>query len=338
MKDCDSMVNTIRNIYFARTKDEIIWKSSSSGGVFWSFVKNMIENKHGVCYGAKYTENFDVIHDRAETLEDAFRFRGSKYIQSDMRNCYGSLLSDLKKGKEVLFSGTPCQVMAIKKYVPIILQEKLLLVEILCHGAPSPKVFKDYISFQENMYKSKVQEIRFRGKKLKNSVQDMYMKFESGKEYKSFGTQDIFYKLFFHELISRKSCSKCRFSNTARTADITISDYWGKSENIPACFQRKIGLSVVFINTEKGQIFWNESNGNLCVSETTLDLCDQVVLHHPIKAADYRDDFWNVYLAKGIVSAYEQYFGSYQKDCVLRVIKNTLNETGLLNIIHKFKK
>lgn len=332
------MTNTIRKIYFARTKDETVWKMSSSGGVFWSLVINMIKNKHGVCYGAKYTENFDVIHDRAETLEEACAFRGSKYVQSDMRNCYNSLLNDLKNGRAVLFSGTPCQVMAIKKYIPTMLQEKLVLVEILCHGAPSPRVLKDYICFQEKMYKSKATEISFRGKKLKNSVQDMYIKFESGKEYKSFGTQDIFYKFFFHELISRQSCGRCRFSNTNRTADITISDYWGKNEYIPDDFDKKIGLSVVYINTDKGEDYWKDSTENLCVAETTLDLCDQVVLHHPIKAASYRKDFWNVYEAKGIKAAYEQYFGSYSKACLMRIIKNTLNEIGLLEIIHKVKK
>lgn len=332
------MSNTIRKVYFARTKDESLWKTSSSGGIFWSFVVNMIENKKGVCYGAKYTEEFDVVHGRAETLEEARAFRGSKYVQSDMRDCYKLILNDLKNGRAVLFSGTPCQVMAVKKYIPEVLQKELLLVEILCHGAPSPKVFKDYIAFQENTYKSKVKEIRFRGKKLKNSVQDMYIKFESGKEYKSFGTQDIFYKFFFHEVISRESCSECHFSNTQRNADITISDYWGDPKKIPDSFEKKLGLSGVYIITDKGEEFWNDSTRELTISSTTLDVCDQVVLHYPTKAADYKDDFWNVYLEKGIKAAYEQYFGSYRKTCLMRVIKNTLNETGILEIIHKIKK
>lgn len=331
------MSSTIKKVYFARTKDENIWKKSSSGGVFWSLVINMIINKHGVCYGAKYTKNFEVVHDRAETLEEASAFRGSKYVQSDMYGCYELITNDLKNGRAVLFSGTPCQVMAVKKYVPTKLQEQLILVEILCHGAPSPKVFKDYISFQEGLYKSKAKEIKFRGKKLKNSVQDMYIKFESGKEYKSFGTQDIFYKFFFHELISRESCSKCRFSNTTRVADITISDYWGAAKNIPNVFDKKIGLSGVYISTDKGEKYWNESIENLDIAETTIDLCDQVTLHHPIEAVDYYDDFWKVYLNKGIKDTYEQYFGSYQKACLLRVIKNTVNNIGLLEFIHKIK-
>lgn len=331
------MENTIRKVYFARTKDENIWKASSSGGIFWTLATNMILNKNGVCYGAKYTKNFDVVHSRADSLDEVKKFRGSKYVQSDMRGCYKNLLDDLKMGRNVLFSGTPCQIMAVKKYIPDVFQKQLLLVEILCHGAPSPRVFKDYIAFQETVYGSQVEEIDFRGKKLKNSVQDMYIKFKSGKEYKSFGTQDIFYKFFSHELISRESCTRCKFSNTKRVADITISDYWGDIKNIPEKFEKKLGLSGVYVNTEKGEHYWNECMGNLTVAQTTVELCDQVVLHHPIAAADYKDEFWNIYLTKGIKAAYENYFGNYKKTCVMRKIKNILNDTGILEIIHKLK-
>ena len=327
----------IKRIYLARTEDEFLWKTSSSGGVFGHLVMNMIENHHGVCYGAKFTSDFRVIHDRAESLKEAEAFRGSKYLQSDMKNCYKLIINDLKNGRKVLFSGTPCQVMAVKKFVPLDLQEKLLLVDILCHGAPSPKVFRDYLNVQELFYKEKAVEVKFRGKKLKDSVQDMYIKFESGKEYKSFGTQDIYYKLFFNEMISRVSCANCPFANTNRPADITLSDYWGESDKIPENFKKKNGLSGVFINTYKGEIFWQESTKNMTIAESTFSVCGQSTLNHPIAMGKNRSGFWDLYLKQGIMPAFEKYFGSYKKMCRMRIIKNLLNETGVLRIIHKIK-
>lgn len=329
---------TIRKIYLVRTNDEGLWKTSSSGGIFWHLVQNIIDSKNGVCYGAKYDDNFEVVHSRAETLVKAEEFRGSKYLQSDMKNCYSLILDDLKNGRWVLFSGTPCQVRAIKNFIPDQLQGKLLLVDILCHGAPSPRIFNDYIKLQEKIYRSKASEIRFRGKKLKHSVQDMYIKFKSGQEYKAFGTQDIYYKLFFHELISRHSCHECPFANTYRHSDITISDYWGERSKVPECFGKKIGLSAVYINSDKGQCLYNESTVNLTVAESSIDICDQTTLHHPISESTKRDEFWVRYLKQGLLPAFEYYFGSYKKMQFMRIVKNSLNEIGVLLVIKKLKK
>lgn len=327
----------IKNVYLARTKDESLWKSSSSGGVFWALVVNMIENHHGICYGAKFTKDFRVIHDRAESLSEAEVFRGSKYLQSDMKNCYKLIQHDLKEGRQVLFSGTPCQVMAVKKFIQPNLWKNLVLVEFLCHGVPSPKVFSDYLELQESTYNAKVEDVSFRGKRMKNSVQDMYIRFDSGKEYKSFGTHDIYYKFYLHEMISRVSCASCPFANMDRKADITISDYWGDSNNIPEIFEKKHGLSGVFINTEKGETFWKESVKKMTVAESTISVCSQGTLYHPIAMAKNRKEFWNIYLRDGIVPAFEQNFGSYKQVCRMRMLKNVLNEIGILKIIQKVR-
>lgn len=331
------MISTIQSIYLARTNNENQWKDSSSGGAFWNFVINIIENKGGVCYGARYTNNFDVIHDRAETVEEARVFMGSKYLQSDMAGCYKMLLQDLKSGRYVLFSGTPCQIQAVKKFVPSTLQDRLILIEILCHGVPSPKIFQDYIKLQEERFYSKVAAVSFRGKKLRGSIQDMYIKFASGKEYKSFGTHDIYYKLFSHELVSRECCIECKFANMNRNSDITISDFWGNEKNIPAVFDGKIGLSCIYIITDKGEKFWDESKGGLIVEPSSIEVCDQPTLHHPIGAAAYKEMFWKKYLQDGLLPAFEYYFGNYNKMCFMRAVKNFMNETGLLKIVRKIK-
>ncbi len=328
---------TIKEIYLARTEDEDLWKDSSSGGVFWFLVKYIIEIQNGVCYGAIYTDNFKVKHARAEILEEAKKFRGSKYVQSQMGDILNDVLEDLKNNRVVLFSGTPCQVKAVKNIVPEKFKKNLILIDILCHGAPSPKFFRDYIKFQENEYSSHVKEIKFRGKKLKDSVQDMYIKFTSGKEYKSFGTQDLYYKFFFNEFISRPSCEKCPFASLNRISDITIADYWGKAENIPKEFNGKIGLSAVYINSQKGIEIWKIIKRNLIVAESDLETCSQPTLYRPIKSSQNKKEFWNMYNRKEFKEVAEYYFGNYKKIYLLRKIKNILNEMGILKIIHKIK-
>ena len=327
----------IKKVYLARTTDEELWKNSSSGGVFWNFAENIINNHHGICYGAKFDSDFSVVHGRADNLLDAEKFRGSKYLQSDMKDVYQSILIDLKNGQTVLFSGTPCQVAAVKKIVPTTLLDNLVLVEFLCHGVPSPKIFKDYLDFQKQKYRSDISDVKFRGKKLKNSVQDMYIKFISGKEYKSFGTQDIFYKLFLNEYIIRPSCANCHFANGDRQADVTISDYWGEQKNIPDNFHNKSGLSCVFINTDKGEKCWQESMKNLIIAESDIFICSQVTLKHPVPMSKNRNGFWELYLKQGLIPAFEKYFGSYKKMCHMRTIKNFINETGIIKVIRKIK-
>lgn len=333
MMECCS----IRKAYLARTKNEVTWANCSSGGVFWELV-NHVMARGGVCYGAKYNDDFSVSHGRAVELHEAERFRGSKYVQSDMKSCYDNILEDLKSEKIVLFSGTPCQVAAVKKYIPAKLQGNLILLEMLCHGVPSPRFFKDYINLQESIYHSKAMEVKFRGKKLKNSVQDMYIRFANGKEYKSFGTQDIYYNVFFHELISRVSCSECKFANMDRKADITLADYWGSPKKVPPELKSKIGLSSVFVNSTLGEKLWSECISKTMIAvEVPIELLDQPVLHHPISKSENRDAYWAIYNKEGLLSAFEKYFGSYKRMQFMRLIKNSMNETGILDVLHKVK-
>lgn len=335
----DDMSETnIKKVYLARTRDENLWKESSSGGVFWYLVEYIVLELKGVCYGARFDTSLNVVHSRAETLEDAEYFRGSKYVQSDMKGCYHDILEDLKSKRVVLFSGTPCQVQAVKKFIPDYLQENLVLVDILCHGTPSPLFFRDYIHLLEKTYHSKAKNVKFRGKRLRGSVQDMYVEFESGKTYKSFGTHDIFYKFFFHEFISRESCAKCPFASEKRISDITISDFWGDMNAIPDSFYGMLGLSGVYINSTKGNVVWKSVKEKILVEESDIQTCDQPTLHHPIEKSPKREEFWKLYRENGILNTTEYYFGNYKKMCFMRILKNALNESGLLAIIRKIRR
>ena len=193
-------MNEIRKVYLCKNKDQCIWKASSSGGVFYSLAKEFIEKYDGVVYGAAYSENFQVEHKRAESVDELKMLRGSKYVQSKCFDTYVNVLDDLKNNRYVMFSGTACQIDSLLELVGKN-KDRLFTIDVLCHGVPSPQIFREYIKFQEENYRDTIKNISFRGKKIKNEVQDMLIEFNSGKKYSSFSTHDIYYNLFLQNLI-----------------------------------------------------------------------------------------------------------------------------------------
>lgn len=149
--------------YGVRLKDNSEVMKSRSGGAFKAF-SDWVLNRNGVVYGAGFKEHFKVAHCRATTPEERDIMRGSKYVQSDLHGVFQSVKSDLVQGKWVLFSGTPCQTSALQSYLPIKLQSNLLLVDIVCHGVPSPKFWKDYIDYIEQKEGKEIIKVYFRDK------------------------------------------------------------------------------------------------------------------------------------------------------------------------------
>ena len=153
--------------YAAQNNDESIRLQSSSGGVFTLLATETINNG-GVVFGAKFDEQWNVIHDYVETIEGLANFRGSKYVQSQIGKCYKKTELFLKNGREVLFSGTPCQIAGLKKYL-IKEYKKLICVDIICHGVPSPMVWTQYIKANNNAQISQVSITRLQPLSSSNS-------------------------------------------------------------------------------------------------------------------------------------------------------------------------
>lgn len=328
-------MNEFNKVYICQNKDSSILSQSSSGGAFYAFASHIINEKKGYVYGAGFNENFKVIHKRASTLEEAKEFIGSKYVQSDCIDAYKMVKQDLIDGKYVLFSGTPCQVAGLKKYIGNN-NEKLFTIDFICHGVPSPKFFKEYLEFQENHYKDKISKISFRGKKLKNEIQDMYMQFNSGREYKSFGTHDIYYNSFLQNLNLRPSCFNCPYTNKNRNSDLTLSDYWGDKSNL-SDFKNSQNISCVFINSEKGEYYFHSVYHQFDIEKSSMSVCDQPNLHKPTRMPNDYHDFWKFYECNGFEKTVKKFFGNYNYICFWRNIKIILNEFGLLYFIKKFR-
>lgn len=235
----------------AISKDNGIRKQSSSGGIFTILTEDILD-KNGIVYGA-FLDGTNLYHKKAVNKEERDSFRGSKYIQSDMKNVYKDIGKELNAGKLIYFSGTPCQVVALKNYLKEsqINDKNLTTQDFICHGVGSNKFFEQYIYKKEKKYNSIVNKISFRAKKYPYYIQDMKIEFKNGKTYHSLATKyDEFYYFYLRNLISRDSCYNCKFANENHASDITLADCWG---DIPKEYNDGLGSSIICANTEKGK-------------------------------------------------------------------------------------
>lgn len=234
------------------TKDIEQHISSSSGGIA-SVLSRYIIEKGGVVYGC-IAEGEIVKHLRVDDICDIERLRGSKYVQSDIISIYSQVKSDLKNNKCVLFIGTPCQVAGLKNFIPSKSRENLYLVDLICHGVPSQQMFSDHI--RSVMGNKKINKISFREKT------DFILRLESDKIiYKSDLWKDryvdMYYNGFIDGLIYRDSCYKCQFARPERYSDMTIGDFWGLKDTEFLPNEHKNGVSVVLLNSDKGNSIFN---------------------------------------------------------------------------------
>lgn len=237
--------------YAAVAKDDIRQKSSS-GGLF-SLLANYILSKKGYVAGAVYDDNLVVKHIVSNKQEDIEHMRGSKYVQSDASSIYAEVEKLLKDGNLVLFSGTPCQVAAMKNYVQKD-YENLWCVDILCHGTPSPKVFDYYLN--ENFDKSQIANVIFRNKDHRNGTPgSLTVVMKDGKEYYSEYFDNSYYKAFLENLTEREACFNCKFAEFPRVGDVSIGDFWGAKTTQTKIDYEK-GCSIITINNKKGEFLW----------------------------------------------------------------------------------
>lgn len=286
-------------IYAMKNKNEDIRKNSSSGGFFYEFAKIILKEK-GVIYGAAYNTENEVEHIRVESESELKKLQGSKYIQSKIKNTYDEAIQDLKQGRKVLFSGTPCQINGLESLVKNknIDKENLYTCDLICHGVPSTKVFKDYLKSIENKYNSKIVDINFRYK-ANLCTQNIKIKFENGEQYISnYLEGDEFYRLFLKDYILRESCYECKYTSYNRISDITIGDFWGIEKSIKD-FDDKKGVSLVLVNTEKGKDIFEVLKDKFYIEETNRKNCVQDNLVKPRDRIENYDEMWENYIKYG---------------------------------------
>lgn len=236
----------------AINKNEEVRLKSSSGGIFYILAEKTIR-EGGVVFGARFDEKWQVVIDYAEDMKDVEAFMGSKYVQARIDKAYIDAKRFLSEGRQVLFSGTPCQVAGLHKFLrkPYI---NLLSVDFVCHGTPSPKVWRMYLD--EVVKKSQsVSNVEFRNKdkgwkkfcfKLKYNEDDKTLSLLSPYP------ENHYMKAFLKDIILRPSCYACKAKGCSSQSDITIADFWGIETVFPEMDDDK-GTGLVFVNTESGK-------------------------------------------------------------------------------------
>ena len=246
-----------------RAKDEALRRCSSSGGVF-SLLAYKTLSRGGVVFGAAFDPTeVKVRHMAVRTERELSLLRGSKYVQSDIGDAYCCVLSELRAEKEVLFSGTPCQVAGLKSFLSTVAPNtdcgRLLLVEVICHGAPSPMIFSKYLESIKKHHLARsglsggdaITDLSFRDKICGWNHFSMTICSRSGAIYSKKHGGDLFYRCFFKHLISRPSCSSCPFRQLRSGSDVVLGDYWRVGERFPQ-FDDNQGVSLVLEATGKG--------------------------------------------------------------------------------------
>lgn len=294
--ECDSLKNKEQPIvYSCIHKDEETLKNSTSGGAFTA-LSDCVLDMGGVVYGADFDREYNVFHSRAENKDQRNRQRVSKYAQSDLEGCFEQVIADLKSGRAVLFTGTPCQTAGLKSIVPPQLGEKLYLCDLICHSIPSQLIWKEYKAYQEKKYGGKMTKVMFRSKvhgwTRDNSNRGFIFEVNGdGNLHEDNSFYDLFFKV---GTICRPSCAECPFTSVNRVGDITIADYWGIEEFSPETYT-PLGVSVVMANNEKGRKLAQlmHSFAHMQQRDIREELKHQKRLSQPVEYPPIRQQFWN---------------------------------------------
>ena len=235
--------------YAAWNLDDATRRSSSSGGIFPLLAESVL-HRNGVVYGAAMT-GCRVHHIRVETVGALPRLQGSKYVQSDVADTYAQAKKDLIQGKPVLYTGTPCQIEALLRYLGKT-YENLYCVDMICHGVPSPLVWNKYVAFRETSAAATADTVSFRDKESGWRDYSMLFSFRDGSIYRSRHGADPYMRAFLYNLSLRPSCYQCRFRKLNRPGDLTLADFWGVDQVCPEMHDDR-GTSLVIVHSEKGR-------------------------------------------------------------------------------------
>ena len=277
--------------YACINKDDNIRQNSSSGGIFYLLAQNVL-SKNGVVFGARYNDEFDVVHDYIENVNDIHLFQGSKYVQSTVHNSFKKAKKFLDSNRLVLFTGTPCQIEGLLSY----LQKdysNLITQDIVCHGVPSPKLFKLYKENIKYKYSDDITKINFRNKA--NGWKHYHVKIDfNNQNYEIDHDDDVYMKAFLNDIALRDSCYQCNAKKKHRLSDITLADFWGIENVLPEMDDDK-GTSLVIVNSVLGSQLFEEIKDQIIYKEVDYEkaIASNPSLYQSVNRPKNRDAYLN---------------------------------------------
>lgn len=263
--------------YYAFKNDDVTRAASSSGGAFTALARKVI-GMGGAVAASEMSKDWHAEHTVAETMDGVKKQAKTYYVQGSAFRSFSEIEKLLKDGRTVLFTGTPCQVQGLKKYLRKD-YTNLILCDIICHGIPSPKMFDIYTDYLKS--RGELTSLKQRDKTIGWAGYCVSAEI-GGKKFRNNGWLKAYSVMFSHGLINRKSCYSCPYSNYNRVGDITIGDYWGIEKHRRE-LKDKLGVSLVITNTEKGDNFFKSASSDMRIWELEKNETAQNSLLKPKK-------------------------------------------------------
>ncbi len=291
VREEDEFYRETPKTYAAISLDRKSLENSSSGGVFTALAEETL-NRGGYVFGAAFSDDFRKIkHIGVSSVRDLEKLKGSKYLQSDLGDSFSECRRYLEEGKEVLFSGVPCQIAGLKRYLDKD-YNGLICIEVICHGTPSEKVWQKYLDHIEAK-QGTTKNASFRDKKINWDCFGMRIESVKGDVFSETHQENTYMGVFLRNFALRESCYICPAKGDNTCADMTLGDFWGLHEAYPDYYDEK-GVSVVVVHTEKGQKALSDIAGKLILHETDpiKSLKDNWIIYRPVSRPEERDGFY----------------------------------------------
>lgn len=285
--------------YAVQAKDWDDLKNSASGGIAFELCRQAILDG-GVAYGAVYDESLRVHHAKAETIQQLQAQQGSKYVQSDFSSVYAQVKEDCIKERNVVVVGTPCQIAGLRNFLNHD-YANLLLVDLICHGVPSQKLFDKYLDWKAKQLRvDKINDYCFRDKAKGGGTN--FKAVAGNKVCYGGAMEEPYYADFEFARSYRESCYQCKYACPERTGDITVGDYWNFYKFHPdAQFDTTKGVSCVLVNTQRGETALNGATSRLQIVPSTIEkvIACNSNLTEPAHKPDIRVQFYRHIDAEG---------------------------------------
>ena len=325
----------------ARTKSKDFLRASTSGG-FVNELNLYTLSREGYVCGCVFDTDFLTKHYITNNKEEFIRFCGSKYVQSNLSDCFTKIKGFFYYFVQLCFTGTPCQVAGLKTFLRKE-YDNLITVDLVCRSIPGSSLYKKYLQFQEAKYKSKIKKINFRNKTYGYHSGSLTIEFENGKKYSGSNRVDLYMKAFHSDIASRPSCYECKFKTKKRCSDFTVFDSWRPDRvALLPCKDDDNGYTNVILHSEKAKhIIQQLSNLEIYSADA-----DKMFLYaggmesNSIIKTEKRDKFF-----RGLQDVSKENFSEYiksfvsitKKDIIIEKSKSFLYKTGLLRLINKHK-
>lgn len=309
--------------YAAQNPQEEIRLQSSSGGIFSLIAENVIR-EGGVVFGARWEESFNVVHDYTDFIDGLAPFRGSKYVQSSIGDSFIKAKDFLKEDRQVLFSGTPCQIAGLKRFLGRD-YDNLLTVDIACHGVPSPKVWQAHLKYLGKGRKPIC--VNMRDKKPGWKSYSISYQFEGGRKVLNLRVNDPYMCGYLAGLYSRPSCHDCPMKPNRSQSDFTLADFWGITQLGQKDDDK--GTNLVIVNSNKGLQILKSMNVELIKFQFEDITTYNPSLSTSSISSGKRPEFWRFCIDEGIGKAVDKYGKSLRPTWDIRM------KMFIVNLLHR---